>query len=427
MIVVPAGDYELIAYIDGVRIGRFRQDAHGATVFRYDDAVDPLGTPLSIAMPLVPGAEYSNRVVRPYLQGLLSDSPATLAALAARFHTTAGSPMNLLGHVGRDTAGALQLLPPGIASDDAAERIGDIAWIEDVEELIAEVAGDVAEWTRTRDDIRWSLAGAQPKLALHRAEDGRWGVPRDSTPTTHILKPAARGGRHDVNEFLAMRAARHLGLDVADHDVFATSRGDHVFVARRYDRAVVNGRLARLHQEDFAQALSVEPAHKYQADGGPGVSDFARVLTAMPRSVHARARRSLFDALVFSVAALNTDAHAKNYSVVHLGTQMQLAPLYDLGSNALYRGDAPLVSAVTLGGERRMDRIGRSQFEKVAGTLKVDAGEAAERVEHITSGVVAAFSAARHDLVADSEGLEYADRLLDALAERAKARGWTAS
>ena len=36
-----------------------------------------------------------------------------------------GSPMNLLGHVGRDTAGALQLLPPGIASDDAAERIGE--------------------------------------------------------------------------------------------------------------------------------------------------------------------------------------------------------------------------------------------------------------------------------------------------------------
>lgn len=423
---MPREDRELIAYVDGIRVGRFRQNVHGAITFRYDHDVDPQGTPLSIAMPLVPGAEYRNRVARPFLQGLLTDNPATLAALAAQHHTTAGSPMNLLEHVGRDTAGALQLLPPGVPSDDATERTGDIEWIDDLDGLIADVAADAAEWVRTRDGIRWSLAGAQPKLALFRADDGRWGIPRDSTPTTHILKPAADGGRHDVNEFLAMRAARHLGLDVADHGILTTSHGDHVFVSRRYDRVMVDGRLARLHQEDFAQALSVDPVHKYQADGGPGVGDFARVLAAMPPSAQAGARRSLFDALVFSVAAINTDAHAKNYAVVHLRGQMRLAPLYDLGSNALYQGQAPLVSAVTLGGERRIEHIARPQFEKVARMLKVDTGEATDRVDHITSGVAEAFVAARHDLVADAGGEEYADRLVDAVAGRARARGWRA-
>jgi serine/threonine-protein kinase HipA len=288
------------------------------------------------------------------------------------------------------------------------------------------VAADVAEWTRTRDDIRWSLAGAQPKLALYRSDDGRWGIPRDSTPTTHILKPAAYGGRHDVNEFLSMRAARYLGLDVADHEVFTTGCGEHVFLARRYDRVTLRGRLARLHQEDFAQALSVDPAHKYQADGGPGVADFARVLAALPAPAQSRARRSLFQALVFSVAAKNTDAHAKNYSVVHLREQMRLAPHYDLGSNVLYQGSQPVESAVTLGGERRVDKIGRAQFEKVARALRIDVGEAADCVEQITSGVADAFVAARHDLLADTDGLQYADRVVDAVSEWARTRGWIA-
>lgn len=424
MTAVVKQDRELVAYIDGTRMGRFRQNQHGAISFRYDDDVDPLGTPLSIAMPLVPGAEFGNRVARPFLQGLLTDNPAALAALAAKHHTTAGSPMNLLEHVGRDTAGALQLLPLGVASDDAAERTGDIEWIDDLDAMIAEVAADSAEWLRTRDDIRWSLAGAQPKLALYRADDGRWGIPRDSTPTTHILKPAAYGGRHDINEFLTMRAARTLGLDVADHSVFTTSRGDHVFLSRRYDRVMLGGRLTRLHQEDFAQALSVDPALKYQADGGPGVGGFARVLAAMPPAAQPQARASLFDALVFSVAAVNTDAHAKNYSVIHFRNQMRLAPLYDLGSNALYQGGSPLVSAVTLGAERRMGQIGKAQFTKVARALRIDSDAAAERVDHITGGVADAFAVARGDLVADKDGAQYADRLVEAIAKGSSRRGW---
>ncbi|MFE3545436.1 HipA N-terminal domain-containing protein [Nocardia sp. NPDC059177] len=58
---------ELIAYLDGVRTGTFTQDNHGAITFRYDDDVDPLATPMSIAMPVVPGAKYRNQIARPFL------------------------------------------------------------------------------------------------------------------------------------------------------------------------------------------------------------------------------------------------------------------------------------------------------------------------------------------------------------------------
>ncbi|MFE3545435.1 HipA domain-containing protein [Nocardia sp. NPDC059177] len=277
---------------------------------------------------------------------------------------------------------------------------------------------------RGRDDIRWSLAGAQPKIALYRDDQGRWGLPLDSTPTTHILKPAATGSGHDLNEFVTMRAAQHLGLDVAEHAILLTDRGDHVFVGRRYDRVMINGRLSRLHQEDFAQALSVDPAAKYQADGGPGVSDFARLLATMPPQAQDDARFGLFEALIFTVAAVNTDAHAKNYSIIHFGRQMRLAPLYDLGSNVLYDGPSTVVSAVSLGGERAMDRIGSSHLMKVAKILRVDADRAASSIERIRSGVAEAFLSARDETDTDAAGHAYLARLTDAIATRSRARGW---
>ena len=415
---------DLVAFVDGQRAGVFSQNAQGAISFTYDDGLSPVATPLSISMPLVPGAVYGNRVARPFLQGLLSDNPATLEAIAAAHHTSPRNPMALLRHVGRDTAGALQLLAPGEASDDAQVRTGDVHFVEDLGELVASVVDSAGDWSERYDEFRWSLAGAQPKLALYRSDEGQWGFPRDSTPTTHILKPAARGGRHDVNEFLTMRAGRHLGLQVADHGLLVTDRGDFVFVAERYDRFRTGDRLHRLHQEDFAQALSVDPALKYQSDGGPGLEKFARVLRAFAPSEQRRAANELFEALVFTCAAANTDAHAKNYSVIHFGTQMRLAPLYDLGSNALYRGDQPMPSAVSIGGERVMARIGMTHWLKAAKTLGVDARTAREAVERIRGGVADAFVAARADLLADDDGLTYADRLVDAVGERAHHHGW---
>jgi serine/threonine-protein kinase HipA len=103
---------------------------------------------------------------------------------------------------------------------------------------------------------------------------------------------------------------------------------------------------------------------------------------------------------------------------------MRLAPLYDLGSNALYRGDQPMPSAVSIGGERVMARIGMTHWLKAARALGVGAQTARDAVERIRGGVTEAFVAARADLLADDDGLTYADRLVEAVEERAHHHGW---
>lgn len=71
----------------------------------------------------------------------------------------------------------------------------------------------VDAWRLPGDAGRFSLAGAQAKTALHFS-DGRWGVPRGRTPTTHILKPPIPGfPGHCENEHLCLRFVRALALN----------------------------------------------------------------------------------------------------------------------------------------------------------------------------------------------------------------------
>ncbi len=208
---------ELRVYLDGAAAGTLHQSTQGNTTFRYDDEyrrARPAPTPLSLSMPLT-RTEHPNKVVLPFLQGLLPDSPTKLEQLAREHHTSVRNAFGLLAHVGRDSAGAVQVLPPGEGSSDAATRQGDITRLSDADvgEVIADLVAHSDTWGQQRAEMHWSLPGAQPKVALFRFDDGTWGTPNDSTPTTHILKPAVPPYTdHDVNEHVTMAAARLGGF-----------------------------------------------------------------------------------------------------------------------------------------------------------------------------------------------------------------------
>ncbi len=424
---------ELFTYLDGEAIGVVEQSVGGALSFTYDGDYRSRhdATPLSLSMPLV-RARHKNKPVRAFLQGLLPDSPGRLAELAREYRVSASNPFALLSHIGRDAAGAVQLLPPGEASADAAERQGDVRELSDTDfaELVADLVRNGDTWGRRTDDARWSLPGAQPKVALFRTEQERWAVPQDSTPTTHILKPAvAPYPDHHINEFMTMAAARALRLHVADDFLVSTERGDAVFVATRYDRQIEEARWHRLHQEDLCQALSVPPDMKYQSEGGPGIAAIARLTKSLPDAEDRRGNaRRFYEALVFSVASLGTDAHAKNYSLLLRRDRATLAPLYDLGTYAPYlaagKGDPKL--AMSIEGEYSVGRIGLDSLVRVAARLGVDRDWAEMRAHEITDGIVTAYAAAADAARAQLGDDPFVGRMLDSIHEYASSRGWNA-
>lgn len=226
---------------------------------------------------------------------------------------------------------------------------------------------------------------------------------------------------------MTMSAARHLGLKVAEDFVMETTRGDAVFVSVRYDRTQRGERWVRLHQEGICQALAVLPDLKYQSDGGPGVAHIADAFRAglHPAEERENAER-FFDAIAFDVAALGTDAHAKNYSLMLSGDHVRLAPLYDLGSHAPYpsKGSGDLTLAMSLAGEYRVNRIGRSALAEAAGRLGLDSDYADERIEAITRGIRDAYAQAADEARGVVRDKGFVDVMVSSIEDYATGRGW---
>ena len=391
--------------MDGTACGRVEQTAAGNLTFRYrpEYQVLPGATPLSLSMPLA-AASHKKRAVLPFLQGLLPDSDGAMRTIARRFGVSAANPFAILEHIGADVAGALQFMPPGSEAPDGLlgrDLVRPVSESE-VAAMLDHVVAEYEDGTPYDDAAgRFSLAGAQPKIALHRLPDGGWGVPADATPTTHILKPAAGNfSRLDVVEQLTMRAAAHLGLEVAASELSRIGAWD-VFVTQRYDRELTGGTWRRIHQEDICQSLSVSPAKKYQhRDGGPGASDMASLVRSFPDDAdRGTAGEALYRAFVFNTVAGCTDAHAKNYSVLLSGRNVRLAPLYDLATYAPYwDGDSGIDLAMSVRGEYRLQRISTQMLVAAGVPFGIDERQANDIVRHFREHMVEAFDWARDEL-----------------------------
>lgn len=393
----------------------------GRLRFDYDDDYRdrPDAVPLSLSMP-TQVRSHPDRIVTPWLWGLLPDNEAVLGRWARQFHASASSPFSLLATpIGADCAGAVRFAAPE-AAEQLLQRTGDVTWLtdDDVAQRLKELRDDSTAWLGRSFSGQFSLAGAQAKTALFFHE-GRWGVPSGATPTSHILKPAVAGlDDHDLNEHLCLDAARRAGL-LAARTRISRFGDESAIVVDRYDRLQVDDQVVRIHQEDLCQALGVLPSRKYQNEGGPGPIQIVDLLrNVMPAKAAADAVWRFIDALAWNWLIAGTDAHAKNYSLLLASNQVRLAPLYDVASALPYGMDEKkLRLAMKIGGEYDVFTY-RNPWPKAAHELGVDAEALIDRVRGLAARAADAVAdAAAAPDVADL-GRDLASRLVDLVSER---------
>lgn len=326
----------LAIWANGLRVGEWRAPARGQAELQYDEAwlASAEARPLSLSLQLA-RATHKSAAVDSYFDNLLPDSESIRRRLQERFHTGSRGAFDLLAAIGRDCVGAVQLLPPG-------EPPLDLERIETQPLTATEIERELASVTSPRapgddDDFRISIAGAQEKTAFHR-RGARWSRPVGSTPTTHIFKlPLGLVGNRQAdmrtsveNEWLCARISAAFGLPVANCEIgeFGAIK---VLIVERFDRQLhSSGKYwLRLMQEDFCQATATPFHRKYQTDGGPGLTEIARLLRGSTEA--ARDLETLFRAQVLFYLLAATDGHAKNFSIRLLpGTEFRLTPLYDV-------------------------------------------------------------------------------------------------
>lgn len=326
-------------WMNGERVGTWRVGRNARHRLDYAPSwrASPRSRPLSLSLPFTADNRLEGEVVRNYFDNLLPDSDGIRKRISARFKTRGTDAFSLLQAIGRDCAGAVQLLPPEATPQDFNQLKYEALSLEQIERHLGALgttvgAGDQDE----EEDFRLSIAGAQEKTALLQV-NGQWCRPLGATPTTHILKPPigiTQGRNLDLrlsveNEWLCNQIVRELGLPAAACQIqdFGARRA---LVVERFDRSwTPQGWVIRWPQEDFCQAKGLPSEQKYEQRGGPGIEACLHVLKG-GEAFHDDGRHFLCAQLLYWLLAA-IDGHAKNFSLFVLaGGRYRLTPLYDV-------------------------------------------------------------------------------------------------
>lgn len=387
-----ATEYLLHVVMNGRVIGDVQRSGKRKMRLRYENASAGRFTPLSASMP-EPSGRYREAVLVPWLQGLLPDRPELLRQWRRRFGIADdSSPFTLLQHVGEDIAGAAQFVRPDRLAAVLAGR-GDLDDLDatEVAEMLRRAKADLPVSMKEGTNGKFSLAGAQAKIALHRSNQG-WSDPSGTVPSTHIVKPSIPGMTdQDLVEAVTLRTAAGLGLRAARCAIeeFDDERG---IVVTRYDRIQrSNGRWQRVHQEDMCQALGVWPERKYESQGGPSTATIAELIQRTSSKPEDDTRR-FAQALIFNWLTCGTDGHARNYSLLLSGEDIRLAPLYDLNSHLAYADGAGNDLSMAVNGHYRATAVSVDGWARFATTLHVESDWLRDEIARQSEGLMDAMA-----------------------------------
>jgi serine/threonine-protein kinase HipA len=407
---------DLPIYFEQRLVGTVNIGARGPS-FSYDRRwIDTRGAfPISTTMPLRTEPVGPDTFL-PWAANLLPESEQ-LRAVGQFLGMAPSDVIGLLSAIGRDTAGALSIGKPGGTSS--------IYWRpvekpEDLERIIEDLPNK--PFLVGDEGVSMSLAGVQSKLAVAVDDAGRIGVPLEGSPSTHILKPdAGRLWGGVQNEAFCLTLANRLGIPTPHVTTGKAGKRMYLLV-KRYDRMAVGGRWRRLHQEDFCQALGKPPSAKYETNQtgirGPTLNDMFEVTRKLmsPTDI-----LRLLDMVIFNIIACNTDAHAKNYSIMIKASGISLAPLYDVMCGQVWDHVTKNL-AQKIAGKRRGDHVKGRHWQRFAEECGLGARQVLARVRALAQLALAETEAAVAEVIAmPAGGHVILDQTRRSIEDRARA------
>lgn len=329
----------------------------GQYFFQYDPAWldSPEAFVLAPAFALQ-ATPFRGEPVKTFFANLLPEGAALEEILSAKRMRNA-SPLEVIGQLGEELPGVLSVRAVGNAPVGQLQYrpLSKTALSRRIQERHQQ-----KPLLTSNEQSSMSLPGAQDKLGL------RYDALRDqlydsvgSSPTTHIAKPDTRLLHYQpsaVNEYLCMRLAAAVRLPVPA--VHLIQVPETVYIVQRYDRIVLDGDVRCLHQVDGCQLLGLGQDWKYERQGLVSLQRLVQALRAL--GLPGKDMLSFQRWVMFNYLIGNSDAHAKNVSVLIHPTGYALAPFYDLLCVQVY-GDERL--ALYIGDDDRYARIGAHSWE----------------------------------------------------------------
>jgi serine/threonine-protein kinase HipA len=214
---------------------------------------------------------------------------------------------------GSDRIGALDFQASGTTFEP---RLGDVASLEELLTIADQVEKGVPITPELERAVfhGTSLGGARPKAAIETKDAKFIAKFSSSSDITNVVKA----------EFVAMRLASKLGLDVARAEL-RHAGGKDVLLVRRFDRRKTDKGWPRRAMVSALTLLGLDE----MAGRHASYQDFAEIIrgrfTAPKKTLH-----EVYGRLVFNVLSGNTDDHARNHAAFWDGAKLTLTPAYDI-------------------------------------------------------------------------------------------------
>ncbi|MGO4289831.1 HipA domain-containing protein [Chitinophaga sp. RAB17] len=212
---------------------------------------------------------------------------------------------------------------------------------------------------------RIALTGVQPKLSV--ALEGVDGNTQDARLAIvgfwgeYILKPQHQSYHlMPENEDLTMHLASLFKIKVCEHALLKATDGSMVYIAKRLDRK--NGQ--KIHMEDFCQLSEFLTENKYKGSYEKIGKMITKYCTNKGLDL-----LNYFEVVLFSYLTGNNDMHLKNFSVLHLDSEIVLCPAYDLLNVNMVNPADDEDLALTLNAKKR--KIKLTDFIALADSLNI--------------------------------------------------------
>jgi serine/threonine-protein kinase HipA len=364
-------DRALPVNLHGIQLGLLTDGDDGRPILRWNNTGPWRRNSAILSRHLRVGVTNSDATTS-FFGGLLPEG-VHLDRLATAVQTSTTDLVGMFAAVGADLAGALTVGQKRQAGEPTALTTSE------VRELLRAAPGFLVGGGGS------ALPGFQRKLTLTR-QDNRWVRGNGQIASTHILKPVTAELRRVVEaESYALAITRQVGL--SPFDAWVEELDDlAVLVIERYDlHRTASGTIERIHQEDFAQALGLPPHGDHKFEWHEPRANLAAIAAQVDADATiftpGTDRARLLQYVTANIALGNTDAHAKNFSLLHDeqgGTR--LAPLYDIAPLALaYNAGDQL--AMNVNGHRHQADVTVADLIAEAGTWGIDASRARETVD----------------------------------------------
>ncbi len=381
-------------------VGVLVRDAYGDLAFQYEDSYRAMPNALHLSLSLpIRESPYPDSSCRAFFGNLLQESPDVLETVMLREGIERDNIAALLYHLGADCPGAISILPQGAPP---AKVPGDMA--TDYEPMNDEQITRIVSSLYNRTPLPAGfadpspLAGVQRKFALTVLQDGTFAKPigHSGAPTTHILKISSRSQPNEAKlEAAALELSSGLQIDTTTAELREIS-GIKCLLVARYDRTIdQDGRIARLHQEDFAQALGLPSGMKYERRGRPDFKFDAVAIASIidQTSEPALSRKTIIESTVFDLLIGNNDPHAKNFSLLFdRRGAVRIAPRYDLVPCRMFDGFTEEL-AYNIGPATRFEDVTVSAFDAYLEILGVPSSAAKRRLRNQTTAKISEYLA----------------------------------